>query len=113
MRYIISTSIIVLSMLMFHLTDALQTKDCTICHLSHNGGSVKKPLTELCVTCHKERIQEGEHVVDIIPKYQVPQNLPLTKDGKLTCITCHDQHSKEPVMLRLEPMTLCNSCHKK
>lgn len=96
-----------------HKTFALQTKECTVCHISHNGGPVKKPLTELCVTCHRERIQAGEHVVDIIPKYPVPQNLPLTKDGKLTCITCHDQHSKEPMMLRLEPMTLCNSCHKK
>ncbi|WP_203473458.1 cytochrome c3 family protein [Dissulfurispira thermophila] len=96
-----------------HQTFALQTKECTACHISHSGGPVKKPLTELCVTCHRERIEAGEHKVDIIPKFPVPKNLPLTKDGKITCITCHDQHSTDPLMLRMETIILCNQCHKK
>lgn len=104
---------IFIPLMVYHQTFALQTKECTACHISHNGGPTKKPLTELCVTCHRERIEAGEHIVDIIPKYPVPKNLPLTKDGKLTCITCHDPHSKEPMMLRLDTMVLCNQCHKK
>jgi len=113
MKYIVFALIIISSALISHQTLALQTKECSACHVSHNGGPVKKPLTELCVTCHRERIEAGEHIVDITPKYPVPKNLPLTKDGKLTCITCHDPHSQEPLMLRLEPMILCNQCHKK
>jgi predicted CXXCH cytochrome family protein len=104
---------IFIPLMVSHQTLALQTKKCTVCHVSHNGGLVKQPLTELCVICHKERLQEGEHIVDIVPKYPVPRDLPLTKDGKLTCITCHDQHSREPMMLRMETMILCNKCHKK
>ncbi|MBI1810768.1 MAG: cytochrome c3 family protein [Nitrospirae bacterium] len=113
MKYIVFALIIISSTLISHQIYALQTKECTACHISSNGGPVKKPLTELCVGCHRERIETGEHKVDIIPRYQVPQNLPLTKDGKITCITCHDQHSAEYMMLRFETMVLCNKCHKK
>lgn len=105
--------IILSSTLLPYQTNAIQTKECSACHISHNGGPVKKPLTELCVQCHRERIEAGEHRVDIIPKYPVPPNLPLTKDGRLTCITCHDPHSKDFMMLRMETIVLCNQCHKK
>lgn len=113
MKYSIVVLLIISFMLTLQRANALQTKECTVCHVSHNGGPVKKPLTELCVSCHGERIEAGEHRVEIVPKYPVPQNLPLTKEGRLTCITCHDQHSKEPIMLRFETMVLCNKCHKK
>jgi predicted CXXCH cytochrome family protein len=118
MKYTLFITVIVsifmpLLMLTSEQISAIQTKECTVCHVSHNGGLIRQPLTELCVTCHKERLQEGEHIVDIVPKYPVPRDLPLTKDGKLTCITCHDQHSRDPMMLRMETMILCNKCHKK
>lgn len=122
MRYIISIIIILTFISPFQRANAHQTKECTVCHVSHNGGAVKKPLTELCVSCHPKLVLAGNHKVEINPQYTVfqnvpltpvPQNIPLTKEGKITCITCHDQHSQKSSMLRMEYMVLCNSCHNK
>ncbi|MBI5025793.1 MAG: cytochrome c3 family protein [Nitrospirae bacterium] len=88
-------------------------KECIFCHESPKGGVVKKPLTELCLGCHRERIGMGEHPVGMIPRISIPSGFPLTKDGRLTCISCHDPHSQEPMMLRVQPIALCNACHKK
>ncbi|MBF0327832.1 MAG: cytochrome c3 family protein [Nitrospirae bacterium] len=92
---------------------AIRSNDCNICHESHHGFIIKRDVTELCKDCHKERISAGEHKVDVQPTMDVPKDLPLKKDGKITCITCHDSHSKEYLMLRYKSVELCYKCHKK
>ncbi|TAN42813.1 MAG: hypothetical protein EPN22_11390 [Nitrospirae bacterium] len=103
-----------LSLLVFPvLSLAIRSNDCNICHEPHQGFIIKRDVTELCRDCHKERVAAGEHRVDMEPKMEVPKALPLKKDGKITCITCHDSHSKEYLMLRYKPVELCYKCHKK
>jgi predicted CXXCH cytochrome family protein len=54
----------------------------------------------------------NEHTVDVIPSMDVG-GLPL-KEGKVTCVTCHDPH-KNPysMLLRVPAKDLCLVCHKK
>ncbi|OGW33133.1 MAG: hypothetical protein A2X58_06070 [Nitrospirae bacterium GWC2_56_14] len=91
-------------------------QDCTTCHGSHqkSGGALllKRPIAELCIECHPERMAPTEHKVGIIPSMKVGA-LPLA-DNHLTCITCHDPHSNRfERMLRLPAKDLCQSCHLK
>ena len=89
-------------------------KDCTICHGPHEkkkGSTLLiKPVEELCVTCHADRMSAKEHKVDIVPPMKV-WNLPLL-NGKITCITCHDPHKNAyGRMLRMPESDLCLQCH--
>lgn len=87
---------------------------CSACHGSHNTNVPEpllvKPLSALCLGCHQDRTAPNEHVVDVVPKTKV-QGLPL-KDGKMTCVTCHDPHKNvNGKMLRLPQKDLCLRCH--
>jgi len=89
-------------------------KNCGMCHGSHvvKKGALllKKPIAELCIECHRERIAPNEHKVGMVPSLN-PQNLPL-HDGKITCVTCHDPHQNTyGSLLRLPERELCSSCH--
>lgn len=91
-------------------------QDCTICHGSHLKDKgmplLKKPLAELCIECHSERMgPPTEHKVGTIPSMNTG-TLPLA-DNKLACITCHDPHSNRyGRMLRVPAQDLCQSCHR-
>jgi predicted CXXCH cytochrome family protein len=87
--------------------------DCSLCHTATDGGrgDLRKPVPDLCRECHPDRAGSSEHKIDIVPKVVVPQ-LPL-KEGKMTCTTCHDPHSKTyGRMLRVPGKELCTLCHK-
>jgi len=89
-------------------------KNCGTCHGSHKAKkgatSLKKPIAELCIDCHRERIAPNEHKVGVVPPVN-PQTLPL-QDGKITCVTCHNPHQNEHgSLLRLPERELCSSCH--
>ncbi len=43
-----------------------------------------------CVACHEEGA--GSHPVGARPDYPVPADLPLDKDGRISCLTCHYTH---------------------
>ena len=93
-------------------------QDCTICHVVHRSVMkelLKRPLPELCTECHPDRTGGGEHRIGMKPALTVPDNLPLDKQGEITCITCHAPHGEGgfPKMLRKNPAELCISCHKK
>lgn len=91
--------------------------ECGYCHVAFDKtakASLKSPLAELCVQCHPDRKSPNEHKVDIVPSMKVLE-LPLSKDGKITCTTCHDPHEKSghARLLRVEPSELCFRCHLK
>jgi predicted CXXCH cytochrome family protein len=90
--------------------------ECSFCHLPHTGGKgmlLKTPVNDLCLECHPDREGMKEHRVDITPSMHV-KNFPLSDEGKLTCITCHDPHrSSSPNLLRMGASELCLECHPK
>ncbi len=90
--------------------------ECGFCHFSEGKAAkgLKAPLSALCLECHPERTNQSEHKVDIVPSMTVA-GLPLDREGKMTCITCHDPHGKEgsPMLLRVTPSELCLKCHFK
>ncbi len=131
---------------------------CGSCHLVHGPekgylwtreGSSKtngNRAADLCTACHNERglaskkvVKGYSHPVNISPAEKgLATTLPLyngngktSKDGLLTCQTCHDPHRRDPLrasqgnhldieadsqnrFLRLENSpspTLCENCH--
>jgi predicted CXXCH cytochrome family protein len=89
--------------------------ECGHCHITSDKTaqlSLKAPLSALCVGCHPDRRSQNEHKVDIVPSMQVLE-LPLSRDGKMTCATCHDPHEKngDPKLLRVQSQELCYKCH--
>lgn len=110
--------------------------------VSSLAGADKRPVTALCLSCHKSingyvamvNIASNRYVeVDIAQAHPIglmptetihPKTLPLSKQtGAITCITCHDQHGTDRRMhlLRLyypgnghppDFRPLCNDCHE-
>ncbi|MEW6571752.1 MAG: cytochrome c3 family protein [Nitrospirota bacterium] len=93
-----------------------QKHECSFCHLpaaEGKGMQLKEPVNDLCLKCHPTRkcVNESEHEVDIVPSMTV-EGLPLSSDGKMTCITCHNPHKWSSLnLLRMEPTLLCLKCH--
>ncbi len=86
--------------------------ECGYCHMTSDKMQFRSPLAELCLQCHPGRKSPNEHKVDIVPSIKVV-GLPLSKDGAMTCITCHDPHGESgyPMLLRADPSQLCSRCH--
>jgi predicted CXXCH cytochrome family protein len=92
-----------------------QKHECGYCHVTSHTTTeqqLKAPLSELCVGCHADRRGLNEHKVDMVPSMKVVE-LPLSKEGKITCATCHDPHETGgyPMLLRARPAELCFKCH--
>jgi len=105
--------------------------DCFLCHftLPTQGDAAQgrlrltEPITALCARCH-DMTMSVSHKVDFVPPpgFEIPGDLPLDEDGRITCNTCHDVHkpSKNPLtgertyFLRREPAGkyFCLACHK-
>jgi predicted CXXCH cytochrome family protein len=92
-----------------------QKHECSYCHVispATTPQQLKAPLAELCVGCHADRRGPNEHKVDIVPSMKVV-GLPLSREGKITCATCHDPHGTagHPRLLRARGEELCVKCH--
>ncbi len=89
--------------------------ECYYCHITSDKpdtAELNTPLAELCIRCHADEKSQQQHKVGITQSMKV-EGLPLSGDGKLTCITCHDPHGKSGYanLLRVSPKTLCSRCH--
>ena len=92
-----------------------QKHECSYCHVTSDKTvqqQLKPPLSELCAECHPDRRSPNEHKVDIVPSMKVVE-FSLSKEGKITCATCHDPHETGgyPMLLRASQETLCFRCH--
>ena len=69
--------------------------ECSLCHIDEKKEpmSIKPDITGACDTCHTGLKERLSHPTDIYPTLPVPIDMPLT-EGRLTCITCHNVHSK-------------------
>ncbi|MBI5418410.1 hypothetical protein HZA55_10805 [Candidatus Poribacteria bacterium] len=99
---------------------------CTACHLTNPKPDDTKDTVDykykgnfnaLCNSCHGA--SANIHPVDIVPPpdMKVPSEFPLNKEGKITCITCHDAgfvNRSVKYLLRgdyTEVNELCYKCH--
>ncbi len=87
---------------------------CLTCHQNKNGRYilVLEDSVKLCSKCHVQR--GGNHPVLKKPKRMI-KKLPLNKEGRMVCYTCHEPHnrSRYQFMLRMELNSLCINCHDK
>lgn len=87
-------------------------KVCTSCHIEKGPPALKYGINETCIKCHTPT-PGRDHPYGIVQS-EVPDKLPLDKESRITCITCHEPHGKETSgrLLRLEFDKLCAVCHK-
>jgi len=106
-------------------------KSCLSCHKVHNSENKRlliKPEDDGCLDCHKtggsgekKLIGEHSHPVNIDVTRKLDDHFKLTKDGKMTCVTCHDPHKptktakldKDFIRGGFENFdTFCSACHE-
>ncbi len=101
------------------------TGRCTLCHeMGVNDTVLSTDMgTATCYQCHEAVAKNAYmHPVDIQPRtIHVPFDFPLSRDGLLTCSTCHDVHApaitpfgtKTYFLRRLQRgKPFCDSCHE-
>jgi len=98
-------------------------KVCLVCHISTppEGSSPRKEnnlrfggdVLALCSSCHREYRHMHPVKIAVAPDMKSPEDLPLDKDGKITCITCHDVMEGHGVVRkrRIVGKALCLNCH--
>jgi predicted CXXCH cytochrome family protein len=91
------------------IAEAASHAVCSDCHL--RGKTLKAATVDaLCLSCHPDNTKD--HVLGVIPQTS-PSLLPLDRDNKMTCISCHDAHAmgKAVKLLRMDKSSLCIACH--
>lgn len=96
---------------------------CIVCHLSQpaegalpgrdNNIRFGGDIVALCSSCHAGYKHMHPTRIAVAPDMKAPEDLPLDKNGKITCITCHDvmQESGIHRRSRLVGRQLCLNCH--
>ncbi|MFQ5353446.1 MAG: cytochrome c3 family protein [Thermodesulfobacteriota bacterium] len=79
---------------------ALKMDSVTVCTHCHGGNLVNHPV--------------AKHPIGKKPGINISRRMPLDRDGKLVCYTCHDNHNRSdyPNMLRVGYLQLCSACHR-
>ena len=96
------------------LHSPFKTGNCTGCHDPHSADytyNLKASREDICDLCHKGSIPGHLHEVGKIPQFDVPDDFPLTADGRTMCLTCHDPHGA--VGEHLTRRVGCDGCHTK
>lgn len=100
---------------------------CFECHekipLKGTSSLIKPNIEKVCIKCHPDVEKRLSHPVGMIPKILVPLDLPLDKEGRVSCITCHNIHmsslnkitgAKTHYLRRVSKgRKFCYSCHNK
>jgi predicted CXXCH cytochrome family protein len=96
--------------------------ECLECHNPHASDNVfwlKKPIWDLCITCHEDKAT-GRHVIvgfssNTHPMKDRPD--PIREGRDLSCSSCHNPHASDsPKLFNFEvssSFSLCGVCHKK
>ncbi len=98
-------------------------KACIVCHVSapaegsvpakENNLRFSGDLVALCSSCHESYKHMHPVKIAVAPDMKSPEDLPLDRDGKITCITCHDVMEASGVhrRRRIVGRALCLNCH--
>lgn len=76
---------------------------CACCHETGEGDQEVEPhdftveIAETCLRCHSESSLGGSHPVNVDPAERypdmvIPEEMPLDREGRITCGTCHNPH---------------------
>ncbi len=103
---------------------------CFSCHvtlpLENRPVVFHEDIAAICSGCHESFPckPDGEnsyfnHPVNVAPSFAIPDDMPLDKEKKMSCMTCHVFHYKKkagedlfPSLLRRSPgVQLCFTCH--
>lgn len=99
------------------------SKGCVVCHVSQppEGQSPRREgnlkfggdVVALCSSCHESYKHMHPVKIAVAPDLRSPEELPLDRDGKITCITCHDAMDEMGVhrKRRIVGRALCLNCH--
>ncbi len=99
---------------------------CNKCHNPHSSPNeffLRKPIWELCTTCHSQQAT-GKHIINAFVFSRNKEGHPTrgrpdpSRPGReLVCSSCHNPHgSRGPFLLRTTGSTsfkVCKRCHKK
>lgn len=98
-------------------------KMCEVCHVGipAEGWTPGKEsnlrfggdIVALCSSCHSKYRHMHPVKIALSPDMKSPEELPLDKNGKITCITCHDLTEGHGVVRkrRMAGRELCLNCH--
>lgn len=101
--------------------------ECPDCHAATpvkgrpEARMMKNSISFLCLRCHPAMEKTVSHPVEVVPvEARVPEDLPLSRDGRMTCSTCHDIHARPKAPFGLATSFLrrsvsgaafCSACH--
>ena len=98
---------------------------CSGCHqtlfLNEITPEFNDATDSICLSCHKREKTLFSHPVGVKARHLFSEEMPLSSDGRLMCITCHTFHSsfympilKKKVYLRRIVMekNFCLRCHR-
>ena len=89
--------------------------NCTGCHDPHSANfkyNLKADPKDICALCHQIPIPGHLHeMYGNLPRLSLPPDLPLTPDGRIMCLTCHDPHGAQGN--KLTRRSGCDACHPK
>jgi len=100
-----------------------QGKGCINCHLSpppsgsspalDNNLRFGGDIVTLCSSCHGGYQHMHPVRIAVAPNMKSPEDLPLDREGKITCITCHDVMEGMGMRRkrRVQGRGLCLNCH--
>ncbi|MCF6330922.1 MAG: cytochrome c3 family protein [Sulfurimonas sp.] len=101
---------------------------CVRCHDPHGSDNeffLRKPIWDICTTCHAEKA-DGKHVVSSFvfsrnsgahPTRSDTAKDPARPEREFTCTSCHNPHGSSGIyLLRMNgsvPFGVCKRCHDK
>lgn len=95
-------------------------KGCLACHVSVPPAGAADPAlrfggdpTALCASCHGGYSHMHPVKITVAPDMKSPEELPLDREGRITCITCHDPMVEKGIHTkrRVTGRGLCLNCH--
>ena len=98
-------------------------KSCIVCHVAKppQAEGQRRPVelrfggdvVALCSSCHQGYRHMHPVKIALAPDMKSPEDLPLDREHRITCVTCHDVMEREGVhrKRKIAGKQLCLNCH--